>query len=149
MTRAGRVVAAGPRCSGRWRRTCHADRVPTPPDPTTADARLRELCRQLAAMVSWDRSVGDDAPRFGLMFRERADGLLVAARALAAHPSLVEDDDLRRRVDELDRAVARHVEDPWFNREVVAATHEVAERAEDLLGAGRGGPLVVEVPPTA
>ncbi|WP_432456477.1 hypothetical protein [Cellulomonas iranensis] len=110
--------------------------MPTPPDPTTADALLRELCRRLAAMVSWDLSVGDDAPRLGLMFRERADGLLVAARALAVHPSLVEDDDLRSRVDELDRAVARHVEDPWFNREVVAATHEVAERTEDLLGIG-------------
>lgn len=139
----------GPRCPARQRRACHADRVPTPPDPTTADALLRELCRQLAAMAGWDRSVGDDTPRFGLMFRERADGLLVAARALAAHASLVEDDDLRRRVDELDRAVARHVEDPWFSREVVAATHEVAERAEELLGIGWGDPRVVEVLPTA
>ena len=45
--------------------------------------------------------------------------------------------------------MARHVEDPWFSREVVAATHEVAERAEELLGIGWGDPRVVEVLPTA
>jgi hypothetical protein len=104
-----------------------------PATPRTPRDRLREYCRLLADLVGWDRSVGDDAPRFGLMFRDRADALLAAAHGLAAHPHLSGDRELADRVAALDAAVARPVAEPRFTRDVVAAGHEVAERLEDLL----------------
>jgi hypothetical protein len=94
---------------------------------------LREYCRQLADLVSWDRSVGDDTPRFGLMFRDRVDGLVDAARRLAAHPALSGDVELAHRVTSLGTAAARAVTDPTFNRDAIANGHDVAERAEDVL----------------
>ncbi|MBW0252848.1 hypothetical protein [Cellulomonas sp. PS-H5] len=109
--------------------------MPTPPAYHT-DPRdlLRDHSRRLADLVAWDRSVGDDAPRFGLMFRDKTDEVVVAARRLAAHPTLSGDVDLGRSVVSLGDAAARGWADPTFNREVIAAAHEVAERAEDLLG---------------
>jgi hypothetical protein len=94
---------------------------------------LHDFCRQLADFVSWDRSAGDDTPRFGLLFRSKADDLVVAAGRLAAHSALSSDVELKHRVAAL-RGVAERTEtDPTFNRDVIASGHEVAERGEDLL----------------
>lgn len=108
---------------------------------------LLQLCRVLADLASWDRSVGDDAPRFGLSFRDKADRLLAAAEHLAAHPSLVDDGELADRVTVLRRAVGRPVGDSSFTRDVIEAGHAVAEQAEDVLGVGLPAPDVIEVPP--
>jgi len=105
-----------------------------PVDRDAPRALLQEYCRRLAVFVSWDASVGDDAPRSGLLLRDLADGLAAAARRLAAHPALSGDAELAHRVASLDRAAARAVTDPAFSREVVEAGHEVAERGEDVLG---------------
>lgn len=127
---------------GAW----HDAAVQMPPGgPATARELLREYCRQLAELVSWDRSVGDDTPRFGQSFRDRADGLHVAARRLAAHPSLSGDVDLAHRVAALGSETAREVTDPSFNRDVIAAGHEVAEQAEDALGVVWRAPDVPDV----
>lgn len=128
--------------------------VPNPPGgPETPRELLRGYCRELAGLVSWDRSVGDDTPRFGQLFRDKADGLLGAARRLAAHPSLSGDAELGHRVAALDAQVRRPVTEPSFNRGVIEAGHAVAEQAEDVLGVAwqaPGGPDVVEVlPPDA
>lgn len=90
----------------------------------------------LAAYVSWEKTYGDDAPRFGLTYRDKADGLLAAARRLAAHPALADDATLMQRVRALDGVVERPVTEPRFNRDVIGAGHDVAERAEDALGVG-------------
>lgn len=116
------------------RRACHHVGVPTPPSGReTPRDLLQEYCRQLADLVGWDRSVGDDTPRFGLMFRDKADGLVVAAHRLAATPPLSGDVELAHRVTTLGRVAAGPVTDPTFNREVIAAGHDVAERVEDVL----------------
>lgn len=117
-----------------------------PPDgPGTTRELLRDFCRQLAELVSWDRSVGDDTPRFGQMFRDRADGLLDAAQRLAAHPSLADDVDLAHRVAALGGEAARPALDPSFNRAVITAGHHVAEQAEDALGVVWRAPDVPDV----
>jgi hypothetical protein len=103
-------------------------------DRGAARTLLEEYCRQLAGFVGWAASVGDDAPRFGLLLRDRADGLVEAARRLDAHGTLSDDAELAHRVAALARAAARAVTDPAFTREVVAAGHDVAERGEDVLG---------------
>ena len=77
--------------------------------------------------------VGDDVPRFGLLFREKADDLVVTARELAAHPALAGDAEFARRLGVLDAAAARPVTGSTFNRELIAAAHELAERGEDVL----------------
>lgn len=109
--------------------------MPTlPADHGSPHELLRELCRRLADLASWDRSVGDDTPRFGLMFRDLADALALAARTLATHPQLSSDVELAQRVVALAETAARPTVDPPFNQDVLAAGHDVADRAEDVLG---------------
>jgi hypothetical protein len=128
----------------------HDAAVPMLPDgPGTPGELLRGYCRQLAEVASWDRSVGDDAPRFGLSFRDRADALLAAAHGLAAHPSLSDDAELTQRVAVLGLAAAHPVTEASYNRDVIEAGHAIAERAEDALGVvwhTPDAPDVIEVP---
>lgn len=105
-----------------------------PRDIPTPHEGLQDYCRELAAYVAWEKTYGDDAPRFGLTYRDKAEELLAAARRLAAHPALAGDTDLADRVRALDELVARPVTEARFNRDVIAAGHHVAEQVEDTLG---------------
>lgn len=105
----------------------------TPTGHGTPREPLQEHCRRLADLVSWDRSVGDDTPRFGLSFRDKVDALVESARSLVAHPALSGDAELAHRLTALVAVAERAVTDPTFNRDAIANGHDVAERAEDVL----------------
>jgi hypothetical protein len=119
-------------------------------EPRPPREGLEDYCRDLAAYVSWERTYGDDAPRFGLTYRDKADGLLAAARRLAAHQSLSGDAVLAQHIQALGGLVEQPVTGARYNRDVIAAGHDVAERAEDVLGIAwrePTGPDAVEVVP--
>jgi hypothetical protein len=114
----------------------------------TARPQLLEHGRLLADRASWNRSVGADNPRFGLMLHDKAAGLLAAAERLAAHPSTTADPDLAARLAELRAAAARPVTATTFVRDVIEAAHAVAEQVEDTLGlTWSATPHEIEMPP--
>jgi len=124
--------------------SAHPAAVPDPARPGVEV--LAELCRRLAELTSWDRSVGDDAPRFGLLLEEHAQRLAALAERLARDPALAGDAELARRVAVVRAAASRSRSEGTSG--VIEAVHEVAERAEDVLDvtwARPAGPDTTEV----
>ena len=68
------------------------------------------------------------------MLQERAERVTTVAETLAREPVLAGDAELDRRVAALRAAATRSRMATRYSRDVVEAVHEVAERAEDVLG---------------